>query len=270
MKKIFLAVQIAVIAFAEKMHDSLFRYMVKTGAIQCLDQIPSAADFNARRVTNPGQSEVYRQRLYDYNLYPAAGISQLGFFTLPIGQGVTSALGGTVGSTKTRSDTNMELAGQLPSGKSFLAESIEVLFTPGSVATANTYTPAAMSAFSAVIAAATFKSVDDVNQIYQSGLLEFTVLSKVYLSETPLLAFPPKAHFEIDAAVATNSATTASAGVTLAKATGRPYYLRPEISIQPAVNFDVTIKWPAAVATPTGFNGRLGVILDGYFMRASQ
>jgi len=267
---VFASLQSAFVSAAEKAHDSLFRYMVKTGSIQCLDQIPSAADFNARRVTNPGQSEVYRQRLYDYNLYPTAGVSQIGFFTLPIGQGITSALGGTVGTTKTRSDTNMELAGQLPSGKSFLAESIEVLFKPGSVSTANTYTPNAISAFSAVNAAATFRSVDDVNQIYQSGLLEFTVLSKVYLSETPLMVFPPKAHLDISGAVATNSATTAAAGVTLAKAVGRPYYLRPEISIQPAVNFDVTIKWPAAVATPTGFNGRIGVILDGYFMRASQ
>jgi hypothetical protein len=32
----------------------------------------------------------------------------------------------------------------------------------------------------------------------------------------------------------------------------------------------VVIKYPAAVATPSGFNARVGVILDGYFMRASQ
>ena len=30
------------------------------------------------------------------------------------------------------------------------------------------------------------------------------------------------------------------------------------------------IRYPAAVATPSGFNARVGVILDGYFMRASQ
>jgi hypothetical protein len=40
--------------------------------------------------------------------------------------------------------------------------------------------------------------------------------------------------------------------------------------LQPAVNFEVLIRYPAAVATPSGFNGRIGVILDGYFMRASQ
>lgn len=235
-----------------------------------MDQVPTAADFNSRRVTNTAQSEVYRNRLYDYNLYPTAGISQLSFFSQPIGQGVTSALGGTVGTVKTRHDTNMELAGQLPSGKSFLIESLEVLFTPGSVSTANTYTAATIGMFAVAAAAAVFKANDDVNTIYQSGLLELTVLSKVYLSETPLLAFPPKASFDVSGAVASNSATTGVSGVTLTRATGRPYYLAPEISIQPAVNFDVTIKWPNAVATPSGFNGRIGVLMDGYFMRASQ
>ena len=42
------------------------------------------------------------------------------------------------------------------------------------------------------------------------------------------------------------------------------------MTLQPAVNFDVTLRWPALVATPSGFNGRVGIILDGYLMRASQ
>ena len=53
-----------------------------------------------------------------------------------------------------------------------------------------------------------------------------------------------------------------------ARAAGRPYYIDPSISLQPAVNFEVVIKWPAAVTL--SFNSRVGVILDGYFMRASQ
>ncbi|NBS80103.1 hypothetical protein EBS57_10020, partial [bacterium] len=102
--------------------------------------IPTAADFNARRVTNPGQSEVIRQRLYDYQLYATAGVTQLTFFQNPIGAGITSAIGGTVGSAKTIWDTNMQLAGTLPSGIAYMVESIEVLFLPGSVSTTNTYT----------------------------------------------------------------------------------------------------------------------------------
>jgi hypothetical protein len=101
-------------------------------------------------------------------------------------------------------------------------------------------------------------------------MLELNILSKNYLRETPMIAFPPKANFDLSVGVSTNSATTSAVQTGNMKASGRPYYISPEIALQPAVNFEVVIKYPAAVATPSGFNGRVGVILDGYFMRASQ
>lgn len=235
-----------------------------------MERIPTAADFDARRVTNAAQSEIIRNRFYDYQLYATAGVSQMTFFSSPVGQGVTSALGGTVGTAKTLWDTNLELPNTLPSGKSYLVESIEVLFLPGSVSTANTYTPAALSVFAAVAAAAVAGAANDVNTFYQSGMLEFNILSKNYLRETPLMAFPPKAHIDLSGALASNSATTAETALVLAKAGGRPYYIDPSIALQPAVNFEINLRWPAAVATPSGFNARVGVIMDGYFMRASQ
>jgi hypothetical protein len=131
----------------------------------------SVADFASNRVTNPGQSEIIRQRLYDYQLYATAGYTSLSFFQVPIGQGVTSAIGATVGTAKTVWDTSMELGGQLPSGRAFLIESIEVLFTPGTVSTANTYTQAAFVLFNATAAATVGNWVNDVNTFYQSGLL---------------------------------------------------------------------------------------------------
>ena len=230
--------------------------------------MPTAADFNARRVTNPGQSEIIRQRLYDYQLYANAGTTQLSFFQQPVGSGLTSALGGTVGAVKTLFDTNMTLGGTLPSGQAFMIESIEVCFFPGSVTTANTYTPIGQSVFNATAAASVAAAANDVNTFYQSGLLELNILSKNYLRETPLLAFPPKANFALDAAVASNSATTAEVALLQARASGRPYYIDPSISLQPAVNFEVVLRFPAAVALT--FNARVGVILDGYFMRTSQ
>lgn len=230
----------------------------------------TVADFASNRVTNPGQSEIVRQRLYDYQLYPTAGVTSISFFQVPIGQGITSAIGATVGTPKTIFDTSMELGGQLPSGKAYLAESIEVLFLPGTVSTANTYTQAGFVLFNATAAATVGNWVNDVNTFYQSGALELNVLSKNYLRETPLAVFPPKAHFDYSGAIASNSATTAEVGASFAKVMGRPYYLEPRVTLQPAVNFDVTLRWPAAVATPSGFNGRVGVIFDGYLMRASQ
>jgi len=235
-----------------------------------MERIPTAADFNSRRVTNPSQSEVVRQRLYDYQLYPTAGTTQFAFFQQPIGQGLTSAIGGTVGSGKTQWDTNMELGGTLPSGKAFLIESIEVVFFPGSVSTSNTYTPIKPLEFNATASATVGGQLADVNSFYQSGMLELNILSKNYLRETPLIAFPPKTQFNLDVGISSNSTTTAVNVAENMRAAGRPYYIDPTIALQPAVNFEVLIRFPAAVATPSGFNGRIGVILDGYFMRASQ
>jgi len=236
-----------------------------------MERLPTAADFNARRVTNPNQSEIVRQRFYDYQLYATAGTTQLTFFSAPVGQGITTALGGTAGTAKTLWDTNLELPNTLPSGKAFMIESIEVLFFPGSVSTANTYTVATPNQFAATAAAGVLTQLADVNSFYQSGMLELNILSKNYLRETPMIAFPPKANFNLDASIF-SSATTATAEIAAVnmRASGRPYYVEPTIALQPAVNFEVVIRYPAAVATPSGFNARVGVILDGYFMRASQ
>ena len=76
--------------------------------------------------------------------------------------------------------------------------------------------------------------------------------------------------FNADFAIANNSATAGLASDVNMRAAGRPYYLEPTIALQPAVNFEVVIRYPGLVATPSGFNARVGVILDGYFMRASQ
>ena len=142
-----------------------------------MERMPTAADFNARRVTNPNQSEIVRQRFYDYQLYATAGTTQLTFFSAPVGQGLTTALGGTAGTAKTLWDTNLELPNTLPSGKAFMIESIEVLFFPGSVSTANTYTIASPALFNATAAAAVSSQLADVNSFYQSGMLELNILS---------------------------------------------------------------------------------------------
>lgn len=230
-----------------------------------------AFGFEAGAVVNASQSEVIKQTLYDFQLYATAGTAQMSFFQQPVGQGVTSAPGGVVGTAKSVADTNMQLAGQLPSGVAYKIESIEVSFLPGSVSTANTYTMAALSLFNAAAAATVAGPVNDVNTFYQSGTLELNVLQKNYLRESPLMRFPPKATLDLSAAVSSNSATVGEVAVVLAKAGGRPYYMDVcPITIKPAIAFDVTLKWPGVVATPSGFNGRVGIILDGLMMRASQ
>jgi len=46
--------------------------------------------------------------------------------------------------------------------------------------------------------------------------------------------------------------------------------LNPPLSLQPAVNFSVTIDYPALRPLPSGFNGRIGVVFNGYLKRATQ
>lgn len=228
------------------------------------------SDFSAYRVTNPDQSEVVRGRLYDYQIYPAAGVAQLSFFAAAIGQGITSALGAVVGSPKTKFDTNLQVPNTLPSGKAFRIETIEIVFFPGLSATANTYTPAVPNTFAAAAAAGQLTQHADVETFYQAGLCKLAVLDKVYVEETPAICFPPQTGINTTGGIATNSATTAALGFQKSKAAGNVYALDPYITLQPAVNFGFVIEYPAAVAMPSGFNGRVGVILDGHFIRASQ
>jgi hypothetical protein len=236
-----------------------------------MNDLPTGFDFDSRRVTNSAQSEIIRQRLYDYQVYPLAGVAQLTFFSTPVGQGITSALGAVVGTAKTLWDTNIQIGNTLPSGLSYLMESIEIYFKPGSSAAANTFLPAAVSAFAAAAAATVLPGVNDVNTFSEAGLFTLTILQKDYLTETPAGAFPPKAENSLDSAgFASTSATAGEVAAGYMKMAGRPYYMNPEITLQPAVNFSATLKYPAAVAMPSGFNGRVGVIFDGYFMRAAQ
>jgi len=232
---------------------------------------PTLADLQRYRVNRAGEPEVVRQSLYDFQVYPTAGSTQLTFFSQPIGQGKTSSSGVTAGTVKTKADTNMELAGQLPRFKNQLVECIEVFFAAGSVSTADTFTLANLSAFNATAAATVGGGqLNDVNAIAVTGSLQLFIGSKVYLEEAPLGRFPPKTRIEVDAAVTSNSATTGEVALTHAYMAGRPYYLEPPVVLTDSQNFNVQLNFPAAVATPSGFNGRIGVVLDGYLFRAAQ
>lgn len=272
--KLFFAAALAVLsstaaAVGERIHAAIINYQARSGLILYAGP-PTEAQFNAARVTMPGQSEAVRQRLYDYQVYPTAGVGQMNFFQLPIGQGITSTLGAVVGSPKTYGDTNSNIGGQLPSGMQFLCTSIEVQFFAGSSAAANTYLPAASHNFAAAAAIAVGAMIQDVNVFYQSGWLEFKILEKVYVREAPLVTFPPRNTLSFNGAVASNSATVGETLASFARADGATYEIAGGILLQPAVNFNVSLNWPGVVATGSGFNGRVGVILDGWVQRASQ
>jgi len=232
--------------------------------------VPSLADLQQYAVNRSGAAEAVRQTLYDWQLYPTAGINQLSFFQNPIGQGVTSTNGTVAGSAKTKSDTNMTLSGQLPNPQAFLVESIEVFFLAGSTATANTYAvynPAQVIPVGTQILAD--QALDQVS-VLNCGYLDFFIGSKSYLTESPLFSFPGKTGISVESAFATNSATTDALFTVNARSVGRPYYLDPKISLMATQNFNITLNWPVAIPTPSGFNGRIGIKLDGILFRNSQ
>lgn len=219
-------------------------------------------------VNRPAEPLVVRQRYYDHLLYPTAGQTELKFFQVPQGQGLSSSTGAAA-LTKRLTDTNMTLSGQLPAPKALLVETIEVIFFPGSVSTANTFTSIAPAAAAATYTTAISGSVNDVYAVLSTGALQFNIGSTSWLNESGLYSFPPAAYIGMDAAFALTTASLVG-GPSLARAEGLVYRVDPELVIMTSQNFDITVSWPVAVATPSGFNGRIGVFLGGVEFRLSQ
>lgn len=216
--------------------------------------VPNLSQLSQYNVTLPGW-EAITQSLYDYQAYAAAGQSILNFFAIPQGQ-----------SSKTLSDTNMTLAGQLPANQMFLVQSIEVPFFPTVPAVA-AQNPAAYGA------GAIAQIVNDVYIVYRTGNLQFTVGSKNYCTEAPIGRFPGKTYFNVSSS--NSDASTAAASqqtrIAFAQAAGRPYALMAPIKLEATQNFNVSLNWPEGVqALPSGNPGRIGVILDGVLYRKPQ
>lgn len=237
-----------------------------------LGYAPSLATINQYAVQKPWEAEGIRQRLYDFQLYPTAGLTNFRFFQLPLGQGVSTSPGNAA-SVKALSDTNMTQAGTLPSPQMFLCTSIEYVFTPGSVSTAATFTPQVIYSFVAVAtnqAPISAGAINDINAVVPFGFLDFKIMSKSYLTEAGLISFPTKTQMQVDSSLGMNSGTVGAVAVASAKAGGRPYYLNPPVLLMPTANFELTVNFPVIIATPSGFNARHGIILDGFLYRNAQ
>jgi len=214
---------------------------------------PTRRALSRYSVNRPGW-EVIKQSLYDSAAYPAAGATQLTFFSVPVGQ-----------SSKSLSDTNMSLAGQLPKNQEFLVQSVEILFHP-STPTVAAQMPAVYGA--GVVAAL----VNDAYIFGRSGNLTLTIGSKPYLQEAPLGRLPGKVGFDIDASASDASTAAASqqSRVAFGKWVGRPMLLDPAPLLLPEnQNFTVSLTWPEGLQAITN-PARVVVILDGLLYRRSQ
>lgn len=206
-------------------------------------------------VNRAGQEEGNFQPLYDKQLYPAAGSAILTYFQTPIG-GVRGAV------ALTEEDTNMEGAGQLPAGKSFLMTGIELFFASGQVA-----------GRSAVVATSIANSIwSDISAIYKTGFLRFFINSKDYVKDGPIGVYPSS--WRLAGVVALGGVGSAAGSADIvehAQFAGRPYEVNP-IFIPSLMNFRVTLEWPNGVQALPSANAtsRLGIRLLGNLYRVSQ
>jgi len=231
--------------------------------------VPNVMELKRKYSTLQPQVDAIKAALYDHILYPTAGAAQLNLFANPIGQGIATAPGAAVGSAKTIADTNMKVASSVSAGEAFLVQGLEVDFYPGLSAAANTYTPAVPSVFAVAAAAAVAAQANDIATFYQAGTLKLTVSQKTFVEDGPMGVFPPRRRLEVDVAASTNSATVGEVAVVTARAGGMPYNILP-FSLEPNVSFGVQLNYPGVVATPSGFNGRVGVRLIGLQYRNVQ
>lgn len=204
----------------------------------------SLTDLTFYNPNRPDSTEAIWQPFYDYQSYASAGATSQIFFQVPNGQ-----------SSKTFADTNMVLPGQFPAPTAFLCTAVMVFFDAGGSDSASTTTAVAQT------------NINDVIAIANSGYLELTIGSKVYLRDAPLGKFAP--NFTVNGFTAFLGSTTAPAMIQtgFARAAGRYYEITPFL-IPQSQNFNVTMYWPAAVTTSS--TGRIGVILDGFYYRQSQ
>jgi len=204
---------------------------------------------NMYRTHMPDAKEVIRQSLYDTAVYNGAtGQTELSFFQTPMGQ-----------NSKTFADTNMQLAGQLPAGKSFLIEGIGLYLLPNSMP--NTVSDDVANAK---------QFLNDVYTVAKGGHLQLYISSKNYLEESPLMCFPAQTGIESAPALSI-SAADSLAQSDYASLAGQPYMLSPaNLMLVPTTNFSVTLRWPTVVPLPSAENMRIVCKLYGVMYRWVQ
>jgi len=206
--------------------------------------IPNLQELKAYKVRQSNNVEGIGWSLYDFQAYAQAGQTSISFFQVPVGQ-----------SSKTLDDTNMTLAGNLPSGQAFLIESIEIFLFPNFNIGQDT----------ALDLAPEFSN--DVYDFSRKGNVSLTIGSKQYIQEAPIGRFPPKTRLNGYSALASTDVAQ-SKQVDYAMMSGRPYLLRSPCLLESSQNFNLTISWASAVALSAA--ARVGVVMEGVLYRDVQ
>lgn len=234
-------------------------------------RLPGYQEIVSRYSVNLNQWEVIKQSLYDSAAYAAAGTQVMTFFALPVGQGT-----GFGGSAKNLSDTNMQMASNIPAMQAFVIQSIELIFqptTPGNSGSAGGIV-AQLPATTGVTAAPLI--ANDVYYFRRAGNLQLNIGSKNFLTEAPLSKFPSKTNFEVMGALS-DPGTTAGLATTgqatrlaFANIKGPVYRISPaDLLLEANQNFQLSLNWPEGAQAITN-PARVFAVLDGLLYRQAQ
>jgi hypothetical protein len=184
-----------------------------------------------------GLTDLITQPLWDTATAAAAGQTQLTYFSLPVGQGTTAFVGA---GAKTFADTNMDLAGQLPSGFAFQVNGFRLLFK-----------------WDVVIA--------DLQLILNGATFRFVVGQKDFL-RVPARSLPSGSGIYFQGTTAATTIGATSGWPTLANnfgIKGKPLILNA------TENFAAFLVWQSGVQAISAIMP-ITVVLDGYLGRPVQ
>jgi len=184
--------------------------------------------------------------LFDKQTLAATAVGSQQFFAVPKGQG-----------GKTETDTNMELAGQIPAGQRFLATGIGLDIFPGLDIT---------SASADAGVAAVNEFANDIYAVCKTGRLKLQIGSKDYCNHGPLMRFPSVNRLEVQTSAASTVAATTALG-SYAAPTGMHFSIEQAI-MEAGTNFSVTLF--DLPALPSGVAGHIVVNIYGWLYRNAQ
>lgn len=236
--------------------------MIPVSALQTLQRRYGSADWT--------RWEAQRWQFYDYIRYPAAGTTQLRFFSV--------ALGGTdpvSGLAKTLEQTN------LSKGASFG----QVYFIIQQIRTHPFFIPknrqhATIAADADVIYTTMTDTMSKFVELMRRGILNISILAKKYFDiERPFVTAPPGFGLTIYQHASSFLAGSTQGGIwAVPNPNGSSVYdANPPQVIEPEQSFEVTLDYPDG--TSPVFTGLVdsvdpridvGVILDGYIVRPAQ
>jgi hypothetical protein len=199
-------------------------------------QILNARDMQSIAAITAGKA-VQRYPLYSVLDVPAAGVTELSFFSTPLGGTQTV---GALTITMDKSRTNITKANSVSTPNDFILKAIRLFVYP-LVAEVNKQTAAAM---------------DDMMLLLQAGYFKLVFGEREHLSCPPMM---------LSAGMGLNGFTGLTGGNAVSNSHPLLFKVEPWVLIPSELIFQATLNW--ATAPNISATARVGLIFDGDLVR---